>query len=71
MQERPMGMTVWKGHVTFGLVSFPVKLSSAARAQSIHFHQLHATDHSRVRQQLVCQAENRPIPRDQLVKGYE
>lgn len=50
-----MGMTVWKGHVTFGLVSFPVKLSSAARAQSVHFHQLHATDHSRIRQQIYCQ----------------
>ena len=66
-----MASTVWKGHVTFGLVSFPVKLYTAARSESISFNQLHKEDHSRVKQVLYCQAEDKPISRADIVKGYE
>ena len=58
-----MSTTVWKGHIAFGLVSFPVKLHAAARSQSINFHQLHQCDQARVKQVLYCQAEDRPVPR--------
>ena len=66
-----MASTVWKGHLTFGLVSLPVKLYSAARSETVSFNQLHKTDHSRVKQVLYCQAEDKPVPRAELVKGYE
>ncbi|MGA2185776.1 MAG: Ku protein [Bryobacteraceae bacterium] len=66
-----MASTVWKGHVTFGLVSFPVKLYTAARSETISFNQLHKEDHSRVKQVLYCQAEDKPIARADIVKGYE
>jgi DNA end-binding protein Ku len=66
-----MATTVWKGHIAFGLVSFPVRLYSAARGESISFNQLHKTDNSRVKQVLYCQAEDKPIPRSDIVKGYE
>lgn len=66
-----MASTVWKGHLTFGLVSLPVKLFSAARSETVSFNQLHATDHSRVKQVLYCQAEDKPVERKDLVKGYE
>ncbi len=66
-----MAATVWKGHLTFGLVSFPVKLYTAARSENISFNQLHKTDNSRVKQVLYCQAEDKPVPRSELVKGYE
>jgi len=66
-----MASTVWKGHLTFGLVSFPVKLYSAARSESISFNQLHKHDGSRVKQVLYCQAEDKPIPRSEIVKGFE
>src|SRR3954462_4444284 len=66
-----MASTVWKGHLTFGLVSLPVKLYSAARSESVSFNQLHKHDNSRVRQVLYCQAEDKPIPRSEIVKGYE
>jgi len=66
-----MASTIWKGHLTFGLVSFPVKLYSAARGESISFNQLHKTDGSRVRQVLFCAAEDKPLPRSEIVKGYE
>ncbi len=66
-----MASTVWKGHLTFGLVSFPVRLYSAARSESISFNQLHKADGSRIKQVLYCQAEDKPIPRSEIVKGFE
>jgi DNA end-binding protein Ku len=66
-----MANSIWKGHITFGMVSFPVKLCAAARTQTISFHQLHNCDHSRVKQVLYCQTEDRPVSRDELIKGYE
>jgi DNA end-binding protein Ku len=66
-----MASTVWKGHLTFGLLSLPVKLFSAARGESVSFNQLHKSDHSRVKQVLYCQAEDKPIQRSDIVKGYE
>ncbi|MFY9728606.1 MAG: Ku protein [Bryobacteraceae bacterium] len=66
-----MASSVWKGHITFGLVSFPVRLFSAARSETLSFNQLHKDDNSRIRQVTYCQAEDKPVPRSELVKGYE
>jgi DNA end-binding protein Ku len=66
-----MASSVWKGHLTFGLVSFPIRLFSAARSETISFNLLHKDDHSRIRQVTYCQAEDKPVPRSELVKGYE
>lgn len=66
-----MASTIWKGHLTFGMVSFPVKLFTAARGETISFNQLHRTDGSRIKQVLYCQAEDKPISRNEIVRGYE
>ncbi|MGA3237306.1 MAG: Ku protein [Bryobacteraceae bacterium] len=66
-----MASSVWKGHLTFGLVSFPIRLFSAARSETISFNLLHKEDHSRIKQVVFCQAEDKPVPRSELVKGYE
>jgi DNA end-binding protein Ku len=66
-----MATSVWKGHLTFGLVSFPVRLFSAARGETVSFNLLHKDDHSRIKQVIYCQAEDKPVPRSELVKGYE
>src|ERR1700722_20191980 len=66
-----MASSVWKGHLTFGLVSFPIRLFSAARSETISFNLLHKDDHSRIRPAVYCQAEDKPVPRSELVKGYE
>jgi len=66
-----MAASTWKGHLTFGLVSFPIRLFSAARSETISFNLLHKDDHSRIRQVTFCQAEDKPVPRSELVKGYE
>jgi DNA end-binding protein Ku len=66
-----MPATVWKGYLSFGLVSFPVRLFAAARAQTVHFHMLHKKDGSRVKEVWYCAEEDKPIERSEIVKGYE
>ena len=66
-----MPATVWKGFLSFGLVSFPVRLFSAARADHIHFHMLHRKDLSRIKEVWFCAEENKPVDRSDIVKGYE
>lgn len=66
-----MPASVWKGFISFGLVSFPVQLFSAARAETVRFHLLHGMDRSRVRQVWYCVEEDKPVERSEMVKGFE
>jgi DNA end-binding protein Ku len=66
-----MAATVWIGYLTFGLISMPVRLFSGARGTRVSFHLLHRDDNTRVKQQLVCPADDKVVSRDELVKGYE
>ena len=66
-----MAASVWTGYLTFGLISLPVRLYSGARAEHVSFHMLHRDDHVRVKQQLICPAEDKVIDRSEVVKGYE
>jgi len=66
-----MAATVWKGNISFGLVSFPVRLSAAARGETLHFHMLHAKDDSRLKEVWYCEKENKPVERSEIVKGFE
>ncbi len=62
----------WRGHLTFGLVSFPVQAINALNPQEsdIHFHQLHATCHRRIHYEKVCPLHGR-VSNDEIVSGYE
>ncbi|MEJ7609502.1 MAG: hypothetical protein WKF37_25330, partial [Bryobacteraceae bacterium] len=55
-----MATTIWKGHLSFGLVSIPVKLCRAARAEKVAFRQVHEASGSRVRQALYREPEAAP-----------
>ncbi len=66
-----MPATVWKGYLSFGLVSFPIRLSAAARPETVHFHMLHKKDLSRVKEVWYCAAEDRPLEKSEIVKGFE
>lgn len=66
-----MPATVWKGFISFGLVSFPVRLFTAARPEAVHFHLLHKTDRSRIKEVWYCIEEDKPIDRSEIVKGFE
>ncbi len=66
-----MAASVWKGSISFGLVSVPIKLFAAARYSHISFHEVHRECGRRVHQQLYCEYDKRVVSRDELVMGYE
>jgi DNA end-binding protein Ku len=66
-----MASTVWKGYISFGLVSVPVRLYAAAREQHVSFNQIHEPCGSRIKQQTFCPVCERVIERNELVKGYQ
>src|SRR5271166_4023774 len=66
-----MAASVWSGHLTFGLISMPVRLFSGARSSGISFNMLHRPDKVRVKQQYICPVENVVVDRSEIVKGYE
>jgi DNA end-binding protein Ku len=59
------------GTISFGLVSIPVKLYTAASAGGVSFNQLHVKCGNRLRHQMVCPVDNEVVDRSQIVKGYE
>ncbi len=63
--------SIWKGSLTFGLVSVPVELKTAVRADHISFRMLHAEDLSPIKYERVCAADGEPVPWGEIVKGYE
>jgi DNA end-binding protein Ku len=63
---------MWKGAVTFGLVSVPVNLYPATRKQAeLSFRMLHAKDKAPIQYKKVCSEEDVEVPWNEIVKGYE
>jgi DNA end-binding protein Ku len=62
---------LWKGSISFGLVSIPVSLYPATRREELKFRLLRASDHSPVNYKRVAEADGKEVPWDQIVKGYE
>jgi DNA end-binding protein Ku len=62
---------MWKGAISFGLVSLPVELHTAVHSHRPRFRLLHAKDKSPVEYQRVCRREGQPVAWEDLVKGYE
>ena len=65
------GRAIWKGHIGFGDVTVPVKLHTAVQQDRIQFHLLHKRDRVRLHQQMICSYENKPVPAEEQVKGFE
>lgn len=63
--------SIGSGTLSFGLVSVPVKMYTAASSASVSFNQLHEKCGGRIKQQQVCPACNEVVERSSLVKGYE
>ena len=66
-----MASTVWKGFLTFGLISIPIRLFAAARSERVSLNQLHKECHTRIRMPLFCPTCNRQVERSEIVKGFE
>ena len=65
-----MASTVWKGYISFGLISVPVRMYVAAREEHIGFNQIHKTCGTRIKQQLYCPLDERVVERNEIEKGY-
>jgi Ku protein len=66
-----MPRSIWTGAISFGLVTVPVRLSPAVRRQDGSFHQLHDHDGARIQHRRFCSEEEREVPREEIVRGYE
>ena len=66
-----MATSVWKGYLTFGLISIPIRLFSAARSERVSLNQLHSVCKTRIRMPLFCPHCERQVERSEIVKGYE
>jgi DNA end-binding protein Ku len=62
---------IWKGAVSFGLVSVPVKLYAATESHDVSFRQVHAKDGGRIKYQRVCSIDGEEIAYADIAKGYE
>src|SRR5256885_2398677 len=62
---------IWKGAVSFGLVSMGFRLYSATEEKAIRFHQVHRTDGGRIRYKRVCSVDGAEVPYDDIAKGYD
>jgi DNA end-binding protein Ku len=66
-----MARSLWSGALSFGLVNVPVAIFSAVRDRDVHFRQLHEPDRSPIQTRRVCSAEDREVPWEEIVKGFE
>jgi DNA end-binding protein Ku len=66
-----MPQSIWKGAISFGLVSIPVRLSSATEEKDISFRQVHRDDGGRIRYKRVCSVDGEEVPYSDIAKGYE
>ena len=66
-----MPRTLWKGALSFGLITIPCRLYTATEDRTVSFNQLRASDHSRIGYSRVAKADGREVDYGEIVKGYE
>jgi DNA end-binding protein Ku len=62
---------MWKGAISFGLVTIPVAVYPATEEKTLRFNQLHDEDGGRIRQKRVCEKDGEEVTYEHIVKGYE
>jgi DNA end-binding protein Ku len=62
---------IWKGHISFALVTIPVSLFSATKRNEISLHYLHKGDLSPVSYKRFCDTEDKEVPWEEITRGYE
>jgi DNA end-binding protein Ku len=62
---------IWTGSISFGLVNVPVRIYSAIEEHKLQFHLVHEKDDSPIGYQKICKLEEKPVPSDEIVKGFE
>ena len=66
-----MAKTIWKGAISFGLVTIPIRMYTATEEKSFKFNQLHEKDGGRIKYKRSCSVCGEEVPYDEIVKGYE
>ncbi|MCX5441174.1 Ku protein [Streptomyces sp. NBC_00063] len=66
-----MPHAVWSGAISFGLVTIPIRVTTATEDHSIRFHQYHLEDQGRIRTRKYCEIEEREVSMAEIGKGYE
>ena len=66
-----MARSLWTGAISFGMVTIPVRSTSAADTQDLAFHLLHKKDGARIKNRRWCPKEDEEVPSDEIVKGFE
>ena len=66
-----MAHSVWKGSLSFGLLTIPIRLFTAARSERMNLHQIHQECKTRLRQPLFCPTCERNVERSEVIRGYE
>jgi DNA end-binding protein Ku len=62
---------IWKGTISFGLVTIPIKVYSATEERDISFRQVHEADSGRIRYRRICEIDGEEVPYSDIGKGYE
>jgi DNA end-binding protein Ku len=63
--------SIWKGAISFGLVTIPVKLYSATEERDVSFHQVHRTDGGRIKYKRTCTVDGEEVAYGDIAKGFE
>lgn len=66
-----MPRSIWKGAISFGLVTIPIKLYSATEEKDVSFRQVHPEDGGRIKYRRVCEKCEKEVPFAEIAKGYE
>lgn len=66
-----MPRAMWKGAISFGLVTIPVSVYPATEEKTLRFNQLHDEDGGRIRMKRVCSVDGEEVGYEHIVKGYE
>jgi DNA end-binding protein Ku len=63
--------SIWNGTISFGLVNVPIKVYSATEDRTVHFHEVHAKDGSRIEHRRICPKDGKVVESEHVVKGFE
>jgi len=70
-EHEPAHQSIWSGTISFSLVAIPVHLVKAVEPGRVSFHLLHSKDYSPLLRRMVCPEEEKPVPPEEIIRGYE
>jgi DNA end-binding protein Ku len=63
--------SIWKGAISFGLVTIPIRVFTATEEKNISFRQVHSSDGGRIKYKRICEVDGEEVPFPEIAKGYE